>query len=243
MTSLIDLSSYRGVVFDLDGVLTPTADVHRRAWGALFTDYFTVHGITPAYTADDYFRYLDGKPRYDAVASLLASRGVTLPHGDPSDSAAAETVCGLGNRKNDVFASVLAAEGVAPYPGSLRFVQWLVAHEYRIAVASSSRNARPVLAAAGLSRYFDTVVDGVVAAEQGLAGKPAPDIFLAAAAAEGVEPAHAIVVEDAISGVAAGAAGKFFVVGVDRGVGADALRENGANVVVRDLAELIPQEG
>lgn len=240
MTELRDLTLYEGVIFDLDGVLTPTADVHERAWGNLFRDYFTEHGITPEYNQDDYYTHLDGKPRYDAVSSLLSARGVSLPYGATTDSVDADTICGLGNRKNVVFSQILETEGVAPYPGSLALVHWLIAHDIRVAVASSSRNAVPVLTAAGIADLFETVVDGLVAAEEGLTGKPAPDIFLRAAEKESISPANSIVVEDAISGVTAGAAGGFTVVGVDRGVGEDALRAAGAHVVVSDLAQLIP---
>lgn len=240
MSQLHELTDYQGVVFDLDGVLTPTADVHERAWGKLFRDYFAEHGVTPEYSQDDYFTHLDGKPRYDAVSSLLTARGVELPYGDPSDAPDLDTVCGLGNRKNLVFASILETEGVAPYPGSLAFVHYLIEHGVKVAVASSSRNAVPVLRAAGIAALFPTVIDGLVAAAEGLAGKPAPDIFLRAAEREGIDPARSIVVEDAISGVTAGAAGGFTVVGVDRGVGADALSAAGADVIVSDLAELTP---
>ncbi len=240
MTQLQDLSLYEGVIFDLDGVLTPTADVHERAWGKLFRDYFAEHGITPEYSQDDYFEHLDGKPRYDAVSSLLGSRGIELPYGDPTDEPTANTVCGLGNRKNIEFSEILATEGVEPYPGSVAFVEWLVQHHVHVAVASSSRNAVSVLTAAGIIDTFDVIVDGLVAAREGLTGKPAPDIFLRAAELESISPNRSIVVEDAISGVTAAAAGGFTVIGVDRGVGSDALIAAGADVVINDLAELLP---
>lgn len=242
MTPLQDLASYQGAVFDLDGVLTPTAEVHERAWGNLFREYFATHHVTPEYSQADYFTHLDGKPRYDAVSSLLRDRGIDLPQGDPSDSPDADTICGLGNRKNVVFAEILQSEGVAPYPGSVAFVAWLIDHGVKVAVASSSRNAVPVLKAAGIADLFDTVVDGLVAAHEGLAGKPAPDIFLRAAEKESISPAQSLVIEDAISGVAAGAAGGFTVIGVDRGVGADALLNSGADIVVTDLADLLPTD-
>jgi beta-phosphoglucomutase family hydrolase len=227
------------VLFDLDGVLTPTAEVHMRAWAALFTPVLDARGAEP-YTDDDYFRYVDGRPRYDGVQALLESRGIELPYGDPGDPPEAETVCGLGNRKNTVFSETLRRDGMAAYPGSLALVDRLGALGIPAAVVSSSKNAVPVLAAARLADRFPVVVDGVVAAAEHLPGKPAPDIFLAAAERLGVAPEHAVVVEDAVSGVAAGAAGGFaLVVGVDRGVGADALTAAGADVVVHDLADLL----
>jgi beta-phosphoglucomutase family hydrolase len=227
------------VLFDLDGVLTPTAELHMRAWAELFAPVLAAHHAEP-YTDDDYFRYVDGRPRYDGVQAVLASRGIDLPYGDPADPAGADTVCGLGNRKNAVFSAALERDGMAPYPGSLALIDRLGALGIPAAVVSSSKNAVPVLAAAHLADRFPVVVDGVVAAAEHLPGKPAPDIFLAAADRLGVAPAHAVVVEDAVSGVAAGAAGGFaLVVGVDRGVGADALTAAGADVVVHDLADLL----
>jgi beta-phosphoglucomutase family hydrolase len=228
------------VLFDLDGVLTPTAEVHMRAWAELFAPVLAAHDVSEPYTDEDYFRYVDGRPRYDGVRAVLQSRGIELPEGDPSDPPEAETVCGLGNRKNAVFAEALDRDGMAPYPGSLALIDRLGALGIPAAVVSSSKNAVPVLAAARLADRFPVVVDGVVAAAEHLPGKPAPDVFLAAADRLGVAPEHAVVVEDAVSGVAAGAAGGFgLVVGVDRGVGADALTAAGADVVVHDLADLL----
>lgn len=227
------------VLFDLDGVLTPTAEVHMRAWARLFEPFLAEHGAT-AYTDADYFEYIDGKPRYEGVASLLASRGIELPWGDPADAPEQDTVCGLGNRKNDAFNEVLANDGVAPYPGSLAFLDALQAQGVHVAVVSSSRNARAVLETAGLLERFDVVVDGLVAAEQGIPGKPKPDTYLYGAELVGVSPARAVVVEDATSGVAAGRAGDFgLVLGVDRGVGHEALLAGGADLVVDDLGELL----
>ncbi|MFC4224639.1 HAD family hydrolase [Lysinibacter cavernae] len=235
---MTDLSEYDAILFDLDGVLTPTADVHMRAWDALFTHYFAEQNVASTYTENDYFVYVDGKPRYEGVASLLASRGIQLPWGTPNDAPTANTVCGLGNRKNVEFTSILTRDGVTPYPGSLALLDQLAAAGTPLAVVSSSQNAESVLAAAGLRDRFRAVVDGAVAAHEGIQGKPAPDTFLRAAVLLGVAPARAVVVEDALSGVAAGAAGHFgLVVGVDRGVGHDALVAAGANVVVSDLAE------
>ena len=236
------LDGMDAVLFDLDGVLTPTAVVHMHAWSRLFTPVLAAHGVAP-YTDADYFGYIDGKPRYDGVHSLLTSRGIDLPWGDPSDSPHSETVCGLGNRKNEAFNEVLRSEGVTPYPGSVALVDALIAAGRQVAVVSSSRNAVPVLAAAGLSDRFEVVVDGLVAAARQLPGKPAPDTYLDAAAQLGVPAARAVVVEDAESGVASGRAGNFgLVVGVDRGAGADVLLEQGADLVVQDLAELLTHD-
>lgn len=156
---LPDLSSYDGVLFDLDGVLTPTAEVHKHAWRTMFTDLFSAWGISPEYTDDDYYRYLDGKQRYDGVASLLRSRDVEIPWGDPSDPPSADTVCGVGNRKNEVFAAVLREDGIAPYPGSLALLERLRAAGTPLGVVSSSKNAEEVLAAAGIRDFFRIVMD------------------------------------------------------------------------------------
>jgi beta-phosphoglucomutase family hydrolase len=237
----VNWDDYDAALFDLDGVLTPTAEVHKRAWQALFTDFLTRRGfVDQPYVVDDYFAYIDGKPRYDGVRSFLASRGITLPDGDPSDDPETETVCGLGNRKNAFFNSVLADEGVQPYPGSVRLLDHLADRGTKMAVVSSSRNTPPVLEAAGLAERFSVVVDGNVAAREHLPGKPAPDTFAYAAEQLGVPRDRAVVFEDALSGVQAGRAGNFgLVVGVDRGVGAEQLMGSGADVVVADLAELV----
>lgn len=228
------------VLFDLDGVLTPTAAVHMRAWELMFRQYFAEHAINPPYTDADYFTHVDGRPRYDGVRATLLSRGVRLPEGEPSDPPGVQTVCGLGNAKNALVNQLLAQEGVEPYPGSVRVVDALDRRGVPMAVVSSSRNTPAVLEAAGLGGRFPVIVDGVVAAAKHLAGKPAPDTFLHAAELLGVPPERAVVVEDAVSGVAAGRAGGFgLVVGVDRGAGAAALTEAGADVVVRDLGELM----
>lgn len=237
---LPDLASYDGVLFDLDGVLTPTAEVHMHAWQAMFTDLFTAWDITPAYTERDYFQYVDGKKRYDGVASLLRSRDVEVPWGDPSDPPSADTVCGIGNRKNEVFSRVLREEGIAPYPGSLALVRQLKDAGVPVAVVSSSKNAEEVLTVAGIRDLFPVVMDGAVAERDNLPSKPAPDMFAQAARMLGVDPATSAAVEDAHSGVqSAAAAGYGLVVGVDRGVGADVLRASGATVVVDDLSEFV----
>ncbi len=237
---LPDLSSYDGVLFDLDGVLTPTAEVHMHAWRKLFTDLFSAWGISPEYTDDDYYRYLDGKQRYDGVASLLRSRDVEIPWGDPSDPPSADTVYGVGNRKNEVFAAVLREDGIAPYPGSLALLERLRAAGTPLGVVSSSKNAEEVLAAAGIRDFFRIVMDGVVAAREGLRSKPEPDMFAEGARMLGVDPARSAAVEDAHSGVqSASAAGFDLVVGVDRGAGAQALLDHGADLVVDDLAAFV----
>lgn len=239
--ALPDLHRAPGVLFDLDGVLTPTAEVHMHAWQKVFDEVFARWGIQPAYTDADYFAYVDGKKRYDGVASLLHSRNVEIPWGEVTDPPEAETVCGVGNRKNDAFISVLRSEGIAPYPGSLALLESLRDARVPMGVVSSSKNAEEVLGAAGIRDYFRVVVDGVVAEREGLASKPAADMFAAGARALGVDPGRAIAVEDATSGAASAAAAGFAtVVGVDRGTGADALRAAGATVVVDDLAEFLP---
>lgn len=239
--ALPDLFHADGVLFDLDGVLTPTAEVHMRAWKAVFDDVFARWGITPRYTDADYYDYVDGKKRYDGVASLMRSRNVELPWGDVDDDPAAETVCGIGNRKNAAFAASLRGQGIAAYPGSLALVEALHEAGIPLGVVSSSKNAEEVLGAAGIRSFFRIVVDGVVAERDGLASKPAADMFAAGAAALGVDPARAVAVEDATSGAASAAAAGFAtVVGVDRGTGADALRAAGATVVVDDLAVFLP---
>lgn len=234
-----DLTAYDAVLFDLDGVITPTAEVHMHAWRAMFEELFAQWGVEPPYTDDDYFDHLDGKKRYDGVASVLRSRDVELPWGDPSDPAEADTVCGVGNRKNAVFSRILAEEGIRPYPGSMALLDELSAAGTPVAIVSSSKNARDVLTAAGVLDRFPVIMDGVIAEREHLPSKPAPDVFLEGARMLGVDPARAAAVEDAISGVESAAAGGFgLIVGVDRGAGAHALTAAGAHLVVADLAEL-----
>lgn len=228
----------RAVLFDLDGVLTPTAEVHMRAWEQLFGPWSVEHDVAP-YTDADYFAHIDGRPRYDGVAAYLGSRGVELPWGTPADPPGDGTVCALGNRKDEIVGRLFRQEGITPYPGSMRFLDAVTSAGAAVAVVSSSRNTPTVLAAAGLAERFPVIVDGSVAAREHLSGKPAPDTYARAAELLGVDVGEAAVVEDAVSGVAAGRAGGFgLVVGVDRGVGADALRAHGADVVVDDLGEL-----
>ena len=238
--SLPDLTAYDAVLFDLDGVLTPTAEVHMHAWRTMFEELFAQWDIRPPYTDRDYFEYLDGKKRYDGVASLLRSRDVEVPWGDPADPPTADTVCGIGNRKNLVFERVLREEGIAPYPGSLALLDTLQAAGTPIAVVSSSKNAREVLTVAGIIDRFPVIMDGLVAEQQHIPSKPAPDMFVVAARMVGVDPARSAAIEDAHSGVQSASAGGFgLVVGVDRGVGAQVLRDAGADVVVDDLAEFL----
>jgi haloacid dehalogenase superfamily, subfamily IA, variant 3 with third motif having DD or ED/beta-phosphoglucomutase family hydrolase len=234
------LQNFDAVLFDLDGVLTPTAEVHQRAWAKLFTGYLAEHCPDQPYRPSDYFDYIDGKPRYDGVRSLLASRGLSCPDGEPSDGPEMNTVCALGNRKNQAFTEVLADEGVRPYPGSVALLDELADLGIEVAVVSSSANARDVLAAAGLLGRFEVIVDGVVAAAELLPGKPAPDTFVFAATRLEVPVERAVVVEDAVSGVSAGHSGGFgLVLGVDRGAGPEVLLAAGADLVVSDLAELV----
>ena len=233
-------------LFDLDGVLTETAKVHDRAWKQTFDEYLrqratrTGGQFTEFDPVGDYDEYVDGRPRYDGVRSFLQSRGITLPEGSPDDPPDAETICGIGNRKNVLVLKLIREDGVEAYPGSVRYVQAAREAGLRRAVVSSSANARDVLRAAGIIDLFEEIVDGHVADEQHLQGKPAPDTFLAGARALGVEAGQAAVFEDALAGVAAGRAGQFgVVVGVDRVGQAEALREHGADIVVTDLAELL----
>lgn len=237
------IDTHAAVLFDLDGVITQTAEVHRRAWKRTFDRVLTAHlgGMAPEFTVEDYLTYVDGKPRYDGVHSFLRSRSIDLPTGDPSDRPSLDTEAGIGNLKNDEFNAVLDDEGVVSYPGSVALVDHLLGAGVAVAIVSSSANARRVLTAAALIDRFDVIIDGVAARQRGLAGKPAPDMFLAAARDLGVAAADSVVVEDAISGVEAGVAGGFgLVIGVDREGHASALRAAGAHLVVDDLAELVP---
>jgi beta-phosphoglucomutase family hydrolase len=236
-------------LFDLDGVLTETAKVHARAWKRMFDAYLRERAereggeLAPFDAGEDYDDYVDGKPRYDGVRSFLASRRIELPEGTPDDPPGAETVCGLGNRKNELVLELLHDDGVEAFPGSVRFVEAARDAGLRRAVVSSSANCQAVLRAAGIEQLFEQRIDGVVARREELRGKPAPDTYLAGAKGLGVEPAAAAVFEDALSGVESGRAGEFgCVVGVNRlGAGhGEALREHGATIVVSDLAELLP---
>lgn len=237
---------FDAVLFDLDGVLTDTASVHAVCWKRMF-DAFLQRRATamsepfqPFEIDTDYTLYVDGKPRFDGVRSFLLSRGIQLPEGEPADVPESETVCGLGNRKNDLVNDVLETEGVAAYPGSIKLVKQLRAQGIKTAVVSSSANCETVLRAAGILELFDARVDGKVATSLKLVGKPAPDTYLKAAELLGVSPQRAVVVEDAISGVQSGRAGNFgLVVGVARHDNTAELRQNGATIVVTDLGELV----
>lgn len=246
---------FDAVLFDLDGVLTDTASLHARAWKRMFDEFLRRYSadnrlpFEPFDIATDYRSFVDGKPRFEGVSAFLESRRLVLPEGSIEDPPEADTTFGLGNRKNEMVRALLSAEGVMPYPSSVELVQRLRADGVRCAVVSSSRNTHPVLDAAGLTAYFEVVIDGIVAAEEEIEGKPEPDTYLAAAQRLGVEPRRAVVIEDAIAGVEAGRGGAFgLVVGVNREDGgdpgarranADALREHGADVVVDDLDELL----
>jgi beta-phosphoglucomutase family hydrolase len=236
----------RACLFDLDGVITQTAKVHAAAWKEMFDAFLHRRDgdrFTPFDVHDDYDRYVDGLPRADGVRTFLRSRGIELPEGDPDDPPTAETVNGLGNRKNEVVQRRIRQDGVDVYPGSVRYLHAVRAAGLRTAVVSSSANTAEVLQVTGLTDLFDARVDGQVARERRLPGKPKPDTFLAGAADLGVEAARAAVFEDALAGVEAGCAGGFaIVVGVDRVGQAEALKEHGADVVVDDLADLLKED-
>jgi beta-phosphoglucomutase family hydrolase len=231
----------RACLFDLDGVLTQTATVHAAAWKQMFDGYLRGRPEEfREFTQDDYEQYVDGKRREDGVRSFLASRGIELPEGSPDDPPGNETVTGLGNAKNEQVQRLIREQGVQTYADSVRYVEAARDAGLRRAVVSSSANTHDVLRVTGIEHLFEAVVDGVVAAREGLAGKPAPDTFLAGARALGVQPGQAAVFEDALAGVEAGRAGDFgFVVGVDRVDHAAELSEHGADVVVSDLSELL----
>ena len=234
----------QAVIFDLDGVITKTATVHSHAWKKMFDDYLRERSEKTGepfktFTQDDYLAFVDGKPRYDGVKSFLESRNITLPYGSPEDTPDKETVCGLGNKKNDAFNAVLKSEGVEVYPSTVAMMEQLHKEGIRVGVASSSKNCEAVLKAAGLSHLVETRVDGVVSATMNLNGKPAPDIFLTAAQNLNCDYHYSVVVEDAVSGVAAGKNGNFgLVIGVAREDNKAGLWANGADKVVEDLAEI-----
>jgi trehalose 6-phosphate phosphatase len=236
-------------VFDLDGVVTFTARVHAAAWKELFDSYLRSRqqrfGETfKPFDADaDYRAYVDGRPRYDGVAAFLASRGIAIPYGTPEDSPDMETVCGLGNRKNGLFVEKVAEMGVDVDEDCVRFLRELKGRGTKIGLASSSKNAVPILKGVDLLDLFEQIVDGVVSEKMALKGKPNPDIFLACLKKliPGADPRRSMIAEDAISGVEAGHRGSFgLVLGVDRHQGADseALRQNGATWVIRSFTEI-----
>ena len=236
----------RACLFDLDGVLTETAKIHAAAWKEMFDAYLKTRAKKsgePFVAFDkqaDYDTYVDGKTRADGTRSFLQSRSIDLPAGTPRDRAGVETVSGLGSAKNEIVLRMIKEDGVEAYKGSVRYVKAVRAAGLRRAVVSSSANCADVLAAAGIAKLFEARIDGVTVEADHLAGKPAPDTFLAGARALGVEPEQAAVFEDALSGVEAGRAGGFgFVIGVDRVGQAEALRAHGADIVVADLSELL----
>jgi beta-phosphoglucomutase family hydrolase len=238
----------RACLFDLDGVLTDTASVHKTAWKAMFDSYLEDRAkqngekFVPFDVTADYQTYVDGKKREDGVRSFLDSRGITLPEGDPDDGPSAETVQGLGNRKNEQFQQAIHDDGVKVFEGSRQYLEAVSAAGLAVAVVSSSSNTREVLEVTSLNKFVQHRVDGVTMREEHIAGKPAPDSFLRAAELLGVPPAEAAVYEDALAGVEAGRSGQFgCVVGVDRVGQAEALRDKGADIVVTDLAELLPE--
>lgn len=243
---VISRERFDAVLLDMDGVLTDTARVHAGAWKRMFDEFLQTQAarsgkpFVPFDIESDYKHHVDGKPRYDGVRDFLRARGIALPEGGPEDPPQAQTVHGLGNRKDQLVNEVIAAEGVRVFPGAVTLLEQLRAAGIRTAVVTSSQNRARVLEAAGLDRLFDAAVDGHTLIARGLAGKPAPDMFLAAARALGVEPARAVVVEDAISGVEAGARGGFgLVIGVARKGNAAELAAHGAQRVVSALGELL----
>ena len=243
---IITKTKYDVVLFDLDGVITDTAGLHAACWKQMFDDFLQKRAAQkgevfhPFDIEVDYLLYVDGKPRFDGVRDFLNSRDIHLPEGNMDDPPHAETVIGLGNRKNDLVNKMIEETGVQPYEGTVRLIHQLRDRGFRMAVVTSSQNCASVLRAAHLDKVFDLQVDGNTLHEQHLAGKPAPDMFLFAAKRLGVEPQRAIVIEDAISGVQAGSSGKFgLVIGVARKDNAEELRHNGAQLVVNDLGDLV----
>jgi len=243
---MIKHERYDAVLFDLDGVLTDTAQIHASSWKRMFDEYLQIRArhagetFRPFDIATDYPLHVDGKPRYDGVRDFLHARRIDLPEGSPEDAPGTETVCGLGNRKNELVNAAIAAGGVKTFPASVALVRRLRENGIKCAVVTSSRNLAAVLEAAGIADLFDAMVDGNTITALGLAGKPAPDAFLQAAKALGAAPERAVVVEDALSGVEAGAKGRFgLVIGVARHGDGEQLKQHGAHLVVADLEELI----
>ncbi len=237
--------NFDAVIFDMDGVITKTAVVHSLAWKKMFDEY--LHYREKQYCemfcefthADDYLSFVDGRPRYKGVETFLRSRGINIPFGEPADESGKETVCGLGNRKNEFFNKMLEEDGVGLYDSTIKLIKELLGRGVKVGVATSSKNCVLILEKSGITNLFETRVDGVVSAELGLKGKPEPDIFTTASDNLGVKYHRAVVVEDAVSGVQAGAKGHFgLVIGVARENNAKELKANGADYVVEDLSEL-----
>ena len=242
----VTTDDFDAVLFDLDGVLTATAKVHAVSWKRMFDEFLlrrckdNNESFVSFEIDTDYKHYVDGKPRSNGVRSFLKLRGIDLPEGSPDSASEEDTVYSLGKRKDEIFHSILESEGVEVYKTSVAWVCYLRSQEIKIAVVSSSRNCEAVLKAADITDLFDARVDGKVAASLGIPGKPAPDTYLKAAQILNVEPKRCVVVEDAISGVQAGSAGGFgLVIGVNRNDDADALLNNGADIVVTDLGEML----
>jgi len=241
--------SFRAVIFDLDGVITDTATSHAKAWKTLFDDYLKSRA---AKTGEDFFQFsvetdytafIDGKPRYEGVESFLNARGITLPVGDPTDSPGEETICSLGNQKNDIFCDLISREGVEVFCGTTQLVRQLKKTGISSAVASSSKNCQLVLSITGLGALFKVSVDGVKALELGLRGKPFPDMFVKCCEYLGTQPELTVIVEDSEVGVQAGRAGEFgLVIGIDRAECGTLLSNAGADVVVRDLQCVAPRD-
>jgi beta-phosphoglucomutase family hydrolase len=243
---VITRDQYDAVLFDLDGVLTDTAGLHAKCWKQMFDEYLQQPAAQGGEAfrsfdlATDYRLHVDGKPRFDGIRDFLKSRGIQLPEGSPDDPPQVETVCGLGNRKNELINELIEGVGVEAYEGSVKLIQHLRHHGFEIAVVTSSQNCTAVLKAAKLDAFFEVRVDGNMIEAQQLAGKPAPDTFLMAAKLLGVEPIRTVVIEDAISGVQAGVNGHFgLVIGVARKGNAEELQHHGAHLVVDDLGELV----
>ena len=245
-TPVVNRDHFDAVLFDLDGVVTDTAKVHAACWKQAFDEFLkrraakNKEAFQPFDAKSDYQDYVDGKPRYDGVRSFLESRSIELPPGDPQDPPDRETVCGLGNRKDELFSQALESTGVEVFPGTVAWLRQLRQAGMKTAIVSSSKHCQPVIKAVGVADLFDARVDGNVTADLNLKGKPAPDTYLKAAEMLGVPPRRAVVVEDALAGVESGRNGGFgLVIGVDRKGDAQALRDHGADLVVRDLQELV----
>lgn len=240
----IPIKNFDAFIFDLDGVVTDTAKIHADAWKKTFDDYLKKRAsdkdpFVPFDVKLDYARYVDGMPRYDGVKNFLESRGITLPYGSPEDPPDKETICGIGNKKNQIFQKYLEKDSIHVYDSTIELIKSLRENNIRTAIVSSSKNCKTVLELVNITDLFDVKVDGVDSRKLGLKGKPAPDIFLTAAEKLDTLPSRSIVVEDALSGVEAGRSGGFgLVVGVDRAGQAETLKNHGADVVVSDLAEL-----
>ena len=245
-SKLINRDQYDSVLFDMDGVITDTASLHAACWKQLFDEFLEKRAklqgeeFHPFDIVTDYRLHVDGKPRFEGVRDFLKSRGIELPEGNAEDPVDVETVCGLGNRKNELVNHAIARKGVQAYNGSVQFIHLLHRNGYKLAVVTSSQNCASILKAVKLDKFFEVRVDGNTIHAQRLKGKPAPDTFLLAARLLGAEPIRTVVIEDAISGIQAGSAGKFgLVIGIARSGDADVLKRHGAHLVVRDLDELI----